>query len=625
MGRMVAHWGRTVPITRKLSSVQRPHSRLWLSKLVEGQEPRLRAGMLDLTLDRDGLELWSSAMVDDLLVTICVETRTAFYCRVAGKTLRVANRPLDAGNRGPSLVMEVFGAATIKSIPSEVFFGFLKGQSASQATFESLWGQMAPFETTLDSLKADVSWPNTGDYIVSFAETHDDMAFVKNAASFHPFGNTSASVILIARRNNVRVGAVLAEFSRYAEHNHRASYHVFAGGYFQIKPAAIFVKRLVDVPGIDRKFRIHDALLEALEHIAPSLMSDPLSIIEGISYDFHPVAHNRGYNIHLPIRPDGYFYYWKPYFIPRIETPPPNENVLQDVRRILRTRKENTYWMVPVKSHDLRLAERRAAWAVRRSSLNTESWRQLQPGDIVLLKNENDVVAGFGRVARTKISYEKGFEAFPLWIEFDEIHVNARIPVAQHTEASWYSNASHGGIFRVPPEFGSAISREIMDQIKGASMWVIPNPYLLRQTEFEEKPRQIFLVQAATFSNIRELVKKALKPEGFDVKYYGDRNGQVIFGDIWLMLNESVAVIVDFTSKRPNVYLEYGMALVLGKPIIAITQDKDDLPSDTPELKYILYSDKLGDDRLASALPGAIRDTILDIHNAAQRSGRRSY
>ena len=50
---------------------------------------------------------------------------------------------------------------------------------------------------------------------------------------------------------------------------------------------------------------------------------------------------------------------------------------------------------------------------------------------------------------------------------------------------------------------------------------------------------------------------------------------------------------MDFTKKRPNVYLEYGMALVLGKPVVAISQTLEDIPSDTPHLKVIRYDDTL--------------------------------
>jgi len=55
------------------------------------------------------------------------------------------------------------------------------------------------------------------------------------------------------------------------------------------------------------------------------------------------------------------------------------------------------------------------------------------------------------------------------------------------------------------------------------------------------------------------------------------------------------------------------MALVLGKPIVAITQRAEDIPSNTPNLKYIVYADALNDKRLQVDLPRALANTIADI------------
>src|SRR6185436_16075898 len=80
---------------------------------------------------------------------------------------------------------------------------------------------------------------------------------------------------------------------------------------------------------------------------------------------------------------------------------------------------------------------------------------------------------------------------------------------------------------------------------------------------------------------------------------------------IWLMLNESEAIVVDFTNRPPNVDLEYGMALVSGKPIVALTQRADDIPSNTPNLKY---SSPIGPYRSNSALFGLRSKLFLKRH-----------
>src|SRR5262249_35858036 len=114
-------------------------------------------------------------------------------------------------------------------------------------------------------------------------------------------------------------------------------------------------------------------------------------------------------------------------------------------------------------------------------------------------------------------------------------------------------------------------------------------------------------------------IREVLQDAGYTVKHSGDREGQLVFDDIWLMLNESEVVIVDFTQKRPNVYLEYGMALVLGKPVVALTQDLADLPSDTPHIKAIVYEDRMGGDESLRRLPQSIQDTISDLQSMSRR------
>ena len=146
-------------------------------------------------------------------------------------------------------------------------------------------------------------------------------------------------------------------------------------------------------------------------------------------------------------------------------------------------------------------------------------------------------------------------------------------------------------------------------------MWVTPNPYLLHKREFHVVPGQIFVVQAWDLqTTVLPLLRGILQEHGYAAVSAADREGQLVFDDIWRLLNESEAVIVDFTKQRPNVYLEYGMALVLGKPVVAITQDKKDIPSDTSNLKYILYQDALvGRETLLSRLPRSLADVIADV------------
>lgn len=63
----------------------------------------------------------------------------------------------------------------------------------------------------------------------------------------------------------------------------------------------------------------------------------------------------------------------------------------------------------------------------------------------------------------------------------------------------------------------------------------------------------------------------------------------VIINDIWNLINNSDIIICDCTGKNPNVFYELGLAHSLGKKVICITQNSDDIPFDISAIRYIKY------------------------------------
>lgn len=59
--------------------------------------------------------------------------------------------------------------------------------------------------------------------------------------------------------------------------------------------------------------------------------------------------------------------------------------------------------------------------------------------------------------------------------------------------------------------------------------------------------------------------------------------------DIWSALCKARLIIADCTSRNPNVFYEIGLAHVLGKSVVLITQDQNDIPFDLRHLRYIAY------------------------------------
>lgn len=65
---------------------------------------------------------------------------------------------------------------------------------------------------------------------------------------------------------------------------------------------------------------------------------------------------------------------------------------------------------------------------------------------------------------------------------------------------------------------------------------------------------------------------------------------QPIIEDVWEGINSSAIVIADVTGKNPNVMYEIGLAHTVGKPVVIVSQDMDDVPFDLKHYRCIIYS-----------------------------------
>jgi predicted RNA-binding protein with RPS1 domain len=79
---------------------------------------------------------------------------------------------------------------------------------------------------------------------------------------------------------------------------------------------------------------------------------------------------------------------------------------------------------------------------------------------------------------------------------------------------------------------------------------------------------------------------------------------QGVLAAVWQGIQRAEIVIVDFSAKAPNVAAEAMMALLLGKRIVVLTQDPEDIPTDVRGLyRYVRYAvDIESNDRLKTDL-----------------------
>jgi hypothetical protein len=62
-----------------------------------------------------------------------------------------------------------------------------------------------------------------------------------------------------------------------------------------------------------------------------------------------------------------------------------------------------------------------------------------------------------------------------------------------------------------------------------------------------------------------------------------------IMSDVWAAILSARAVLADCTGRNPNVFYEIGLAHAVGKLVVLITQNNDDVPFDIRHLRYIQY------------------------------------
>lgn len=64
---------------------------------------------------------------------------------------------------------------------------------------------------------------------------------------------------------------------------------------------------------------------------------------------------------------------------------------------------------------------------------------------------------------------------------------------------------------------------------------------------------------------------------------------QAIVQDIWHSVRKARLVVAELSGRNPNVMYEIGLAHAIGKPIVLLTRNEDDVPFDLRALRYVYY------------------------------------
>ena len=95
---------------------------------------------------------------------------------------------------------------------------------------------------------------------------------------------------------------------------------------------------------------------------------------------------------------------------------------------------------------------------------------------------------------------------------------------------------------------------------------------------------------SAPFTQVYSAIANAATAAGMHVQRADDIwEHSVLMQDVFSLIYRSHVVVCDFSGKNPNVFYEAGIAHMLGRHVIPITQSHDDVPFDLKQHRYIPY------------------------------------
>lgn len=119
------------------------------------------------------------------------------------------------------------------------------------------------------------------------------------------------------------------------------------------------------------------------------------------------------------------------------------------------------------------------------------------------------------------------------------------------------------------------------------------NP-IFQGRDFYINEKTCFVLMPFNENKVQEIyedfVKKTVVELGYTCNRADDIYGTTsIIEDIWKSINEAKFLIADVTGRNPNVFYEIGVAHTIGKNVLIISQDLNDIPFDLRHLRCIIY------------------------------------
>lgn len=136
------------------------------------------------------------------------------------------------------------------------------------------------------------------------------------------------------------------------------------------------------------------------------------------------------------------------------------------------------------------------------------------------------------------------------------------------------------------------ITEEEIERVVRARRQILAKPAMFDVPDYEVDDGSVFVLMPFTheFRPVYEAVVEAATNAGLKC-YRADEifSTNLIMNDIFEHILRAGIIVADVTDKNPNVLYEVGIAMTIGKQVLFITQNVNDLPFDLRALRVIPY------------------------------------
>jgi len=137
---------------------------------------------------------------------------------------------------------------------------------------------------------------------------------------------------------------------------------------------------------------------------------------------------------------------------------------------------------------------------------------------------------------------------------------------------------------------GEFISTAISERKAQRTITFCPDVFKIPEETIDLNLVAVMMPFSKDFNEVYDAIKKSCKSVGINCQRVDDiwKNSTII-QDIFELIYTSSIVIADLSGKNPNVFYEIGIAHTLGKTVIPIVQNFDDIPFDLQHHRALTY------------------------------------